>query len=75
MQLILKGQFDFDGEEWLTVSSPAKVLIKSILNEVKNRIKITEILTNEWVKIYLQKEKELIGKEKALQVFNKEKLL
>ncbi len=74
MQLIIKGKFDFEGDEWENISNSAKNLIRSMIIDVQNRIKMEDVFKSEWVRSYIQKERDVIGKDRTLQIFNKNKL-
>ena len=42
--MVRKGQFDFDGEEWDSVSSEAKDLIKKLITKPERRLSAQEAL-------------------------------
>ncbi|XP_054758881.2 ribosomal protein S6 kinase alpha-5-like [Lytechinus pictus] len=50
MKRIKHGNFSFDGEEWNSVSVPAKELIKGLLTvDPSQRITTDDLLHNEWI--------------------------
>jgi len=53
MQLIIKGKFDFEGDEWENISNSAKNLIRSMIIDVQNRIKMEDVFKSEWVRSYI----------------------
>ncbi|XP_030854268.1 ribosomal protein S6 kinase alpha-5 [Strongylocentrotus purpuratus] len=50
MKRIKHGNFSFDGEEWNSVSTPAKDLIKGLLTvDPSRRLTTDDLLQNEWI--------------------------
>lgn len=47
---MIKGKFDFDGEEWEEVSKDAKDLIKKMICKPERRLSAQEVLDHKWVK-------------------------
>jgi calcium-dependent protein kinase len=41
---VVKGQFDFDGEEWVDVSKEVKDLIKKMIAKPERRFTAEEVL-------------------------------
>ena len=50
LAMVQKGQFDFDGEEWESVSSDAKDLIKKLITKPEKRLTANEALQHRWIK-------------------------
>lgn len=50
LQLVVKGKYDFDGEEWEAVSKEAKDLIKKMICKPERRLSAAEVLDHKWVK-------------------------
>lgn len=50
LQMVQKGVFDFDGEEWDNVSSEAKDLIKKLITKPERRLTAQEALQHKWIK-------------------------
>lgn len=50
LRLVIKGKFDFDGEEWDDVSKEAKDLIKKMICKPERRLTAQEVLDHKWVK-------------------------
>ena len=44
LQMVAKGNFDFDGEEWDDISSGAKDLIKKLITRPERRMTAEEAL-------------------------------
>lgn len=55
LEMVRKGQFDFDGEEWDSVSSEAKDLIKKLITKPERRLTAQEALQHKWIKTYTNK--------------------
>jgi calcium-dependent protein kinase len=50
LQLVIKGKFSFDGEEWEDISKEAKDLIKKMICKPERRLCADEVLDHKWVK-------------------------
>ena len=50
LQMVQKGTFDFDGEEWDVISSEAKDLIKKLICRPERRLTAQECLNHTWMK-------------------------
>lgn len=67
LQMVAKGKFDFDGEEWLDVSKEAKDLIKKLICKPERRLTAQEALDHKWFKKALKHEQTkpiTFGKER-----------
>ena len=58
LEMVAKGKFDFDGEEWDEISKEAKDLIKKLICKPEKRLTAQEALEHKWFK------KALKGEEK-----------
>lgn len=50
LRLVIKGKFDFDGEEWEDISKEAKDLIKKMICKPERRLSAQEVIEHKWVK-------------------------
>ena len=50
LQMVQRGSFDFDGEEWDVISSDAKDLIKKLICRPERRLTAQECLNHTWMK-------------------------
>lgn len=55
LDMVQKGVFDFDGEEWELVSAEAKDLIKKLITKPERRLSAQEALNHKWVKNHNRK--------------------
>lgn len=64
LAMVQKGVFDFDGEEWDTVSNEAKDLIKKLVTKPERRLTAQEALNHKWIKTLTHKKQDgkLLGK-------------
>jgi calcium-dependent protein kinase len=58
LEMVQKGIFDFDGEEWDEVSSEAKDLIKKLICKPERRLTAQEALNHKWVKNLTKKKQD-----------------
>ena len=56
LQMVAKGKFDFDGEEWNEISKEAKDLIKKLICKPEKRLTAQEALEHKWFKKVLKEE-------------------
>lgn len=54
LQMVQKGRFDFDGEEWGDISKEAKDLIKKLICKPEKRLTAQEALDHKWFKKQLK---------------------
>jgi len=57
LQMVQKGKFDFDGEEWDEISKEAKDLIKKLICKPEKRLTAQEALQHKWFSKALKAEK------------------
>ena len=50
LEMVRTGQFDFEGEEWDTVSNEAKDLIKKLIVRPERRMTAGEALQHPWMR-------------------------
>lgn len=50
LQMVQKGEFDFDGEEWDDISNDAKDLIKKLICKPEKRLTAEQVLKHKWVR-------------------------
>lgn len=48
--MVVKGKFDFEGDEWNDVSKEAKDLIKKLICKPEKRLSADEALQHKWLK-------------------------
>ena len=74
LQMVQKGKFDFDGEEWDDISKEAKDLIKKLICKPEKRLTAQEALDHKWFKKQLKDvkgAKNLGDKLKQFKLVNK----
>lgn len=59
LEMVQKGVFDFDGEEWDEVSADAKDLIKKLICKPERRLTAAEALQHKWIKKLTTKKQDL----------------
>ena len=50
LQMVSRGVFDFDGEEWADIDDGAKDLIKKLITRPERRLTASEALQHRWLK-------------------------
>ena len=68
-EMVAKGKFAFDCDDWSEISKEAKDLIKKLICKPEKRLSAAEALDHKWFKKVLKKE------EANNQMINKAKLL
>lgn len=73
LQMVAKGKFDFDGEEWDDISREAKDLIKKLICKPEKRLTAQEALEHKWFKKALKHEqvKPISFGKKRIESFRK----
>jgi calcium-dependent protein kinase len=61
LEMVQRGKFDFDGEEWDDISKDAKDLIKKLICKPEKRLTAQEALEHKWFKRQLKDQKKKIG--------------
>lgn len=56
LNMVKKGKFDFDGEEWDDVSQDAKDLINKLITKPERRLTAEEALQHRWVRALTKKD-------------------
>jgi calcium-dependent protein kinase len=69
LQMVQKGRFDFDGEEWDSISKEAKNLIKQLICKPEKRLTAEEALEHKWFKQTLKETKKLVMNDDKLKTF------
>ena len=54
LEMVQKGEFDFDGEEWDEISSSAKDLISKLITRPERRLTAGEALKHPWLRSHTQ---------------------
>lgn len=57
LSMVMKGKFDFDGDEWDEISKEAKDLIKKLICKPEKRLTASEALQHKWFKKVLKNQK------------------
>ena len=57
LSMVMKGKFDFEGEEWDEISKEAKDLIKKLICKPEKRLTAQEALQHKWFKKILPDQK------------------
>lgn len=65
LRLVIKGKFDFDGEEWEDVSKEAKDLIKKMICKPERRLSAQEVIEHKWVKLMTAEDAKQAKKDLA----------
>jgi calcium-dependent protein kinase len=73
LQMVAKGKFDFDGEEWDEISKEAKDLIKKLICKPEKRLTAQEAVDHKWFRKTLKSEdtKKIKFRGKRLDQFKK----
>ena len=66
LQMVSKGVFDFDGEEWDDISKEAKDLIKKLITKPERRLTAQEALKHPFIRKRCDKSID----QKVLKKFN-----
>lgn len=53
----MQKKFDFDGDEWKSISKEAKDLIKKLICSPERRLTASEALDHKWFKMHLNDDK------------------
>lgn len=69
LEMVQRGKFDFDGEEWNDISKEAKDLIKKLICKPEKRLTAEEALQHKWFKKVLKDEKKSEIKTNQLKAF------
>lgn len=69
MRSVVKGKFDFDGEEWEDVSKEAKDLIKKLITQPEKRLTAEEALEHKWFKMFKNNQEPQYLRKKNLKAF------
>ena len=73
LQMVAKGVFDFDGEEWDDISADAKDLIKKLIVSPEKRLTAPEALKHKWLRAHTGKKVADKATLKKLNVANMKK--
>ena len=72
LEMVQRGKFDFDGEEWDDISKEAKDLIKHLICKPEKRLSAQEALEHKWLKMYCKENKsEQLAKIKNVKGLQK----
>lgn len=52
LQMVQRGVFDFDGEEWESISNEAKDLIRKLITRPERRLSADEALRHPWMRAH-----------------------
>ena len=69
LQMVQKGKFDFDGEEWEEISKEAKNLIKQLICKPEKRLTAQEGLEHKWFRKQLKDTKKIEMNDQKLKMF------
>ena len=50
LRSVIKGDFQFEGEEWVLISAEAKDLIRKLVCKPERRLTAVEALDHEWIR-------------------------
>lgn len=69
LQMVQKGKFDFDGDEWEDVSKEAKNMIKQLICKPEKRLTASEALEHKWFRKQLKGTKKVEMNDEKLKTF------
>jgi calcium-dependent protein kinase len=71
LQLVIKGKYDFDGEEWEDISKEAKDLIKKLIAKPERRLSAQEALDHKWIRHFTKGDENKLAKIKNVSGLKK----
>lgn len=52
LRAVMRGEYEYEGEEWVEVSDSAKELISSLICKPEKRLSAEEALKHPWIKSF-----------------------